>query len=83
MVYAIWAGIGTAVMALAGLMLFNEPLHFQKVFATSLIIIGVVMLNIPEHTPAEEQVANIEEAKTIIKEDTSSATTKILPRKSG
>ncbi|NUN05744.1 MAG: multidrug efflux SMR transporter [Bdellovibrio sp.] len=83
MVYAIWAGIGTAVMALAGLMLFNEPLHFQKVFATSLIIIGVVMLNITEQNPVEEQVAKVEETKSVIKEDTSSATAKILPRKSG
>ncbi|HEX7674981.1 MAG TPA: multidrug efflux SMR transporter [Bdellovibrio sp.] len=44
-VYAIWAGVGTAIMAVVGLIMFGEPLPLQKILATSLIILGVVMLN--------------------------------------
>lgn len=61
-VYAIWAGVGTAIMAVVGLVLFNEPLPLQKIFATSLIILGVVLLNLnSNHGHKEEQVAKIEE----------------------
>lgn len=49
MVYAIWAGVGTAVMALLGPMIFNETLPLQKILATSLIVLGVVLLNAGEH----------------------------------
>ncbi|MGE5086566.1 MAG: DMT family transporter [Bacillota bacterium] len=45
MVYAIWAGVGTAIMAVVGLLMFGEPLPLQKILATSLIILGVVILN--------------------------------------
>lgn len=62
MVYAIWAGVGTAMMALIGLMMFNEPLPFQKVLATSLIIVGVILLNFADHKPVE-QVAQTENSK--------------------
>ncbi|WP_413294085.1 DMT family transporter [Bdellovibrio sp. HCB185ZH] len=63
LVYAIWAGVGTAIMAVVGLVIFNEPLPIQKVVATSLIILGVVMLNFSgQH--AGEQVA----AETEVKE---------------
>nr|BFD62807.1 hypothetical protein BdHM001_14880 [Bdellovibrio sp. HM001]BFD66656.1 hypothetical protein HAGR004_16780 [Bdellovibrio sp. HAGR004] len=59
-VYAIWAGVGTALMAFLGLVIFNEPLPLQKVLATSLIILGVVMLNLGDGKKAEEQVAKVE-----------------------
>jgi len=69
MVYAIWAGVGTAMMALIGLMIFNEPLPLQKVLATSLIIAGVVMLNVADHKKSnEEQIAKVESNK-VIKEE--------------
>ncbi len=64
LVYAIWAGVGTAIMAVVGLVIFNEPLPIQKVVATSLIILGVVMLNFSGHK-AVEQVAAETEAKEI------------------
>lgn len=64
MVYSIWAGVGTAAMAFIGLALFNEPLPFQKVMATVLIVAGVVMLNYTSNeTP--ERIAKDETAKTI------------------
>ncbi|WP_295903557.1 DMT family transporter [uncultured Bdellovibrio sp.] len=79
MVYAIWAGVGTAMMALIGLMMFNEPLPLQKVLATSLIIAGVVLLNIADKKPAEEQVAKVEATK-VIKQKPSS-TVEVTPQR--
>ncbi|UYL08175.1 multidrug efflux SMR transporter [Bdellovibrio sp. SKB1291214] len=65
LVYAIWAGVGTAIMAVVGLVIFNEPLPMQKVFATSLIILGVVMLNFSGQSSSVENVAAETEAKEI------------------
>ena len=62
MVYSIWAGVGTAAMALIGLVVFNEPLPLQKVLATSLIVVGVVMLNFTVESKVE-QLAKSEPVK--------------------
>lgn len=66
-VYAIWAGVGTAIMAVVGLLVFNEPLPLQKVMATSLIILGVVMLNFSgqQSSQTKEQVAEAESVKEL------------------
>lgn len=69
MVYAIWAGVGTAFMALIGLVIFNEPLPLQKVLATTLIVLGVVMLNFSDKK-SEEQIAKTASEK-ILKEEAS------------
>ena len=44
--YAVWAGLGTALIAVVGIWLFGEPLSILKVIGISLIIAGVVALNI-------------------------------------
>lgn len=44
--YAIWAGLGTAAIAVIGVMFLNEPLGYAKVIAIGLIISGVVLLNL-------------------------------------
>ncbi len=44
--YAIWAGTGTALIALIGIAHFKEPLTLIKVVSIGLIIIGVVGLNV-------------------------------------
>ncbi|NWJ98439.1 MAG: multidrug efflux SMR transporter [Chloroflexi bacterium] len=44
--YAIWAAVGTALIALIGVIWFNEPLTLLKIAAIGFIIIGVVMLNL-------------------------------------
>ena len=44
-VYAIWSGVGTAAIALIGVLLFKELLDALKVAGIGLIIVGVVMLN--------------------------------------
>lgn len=67
MVYAIWAGVGTAIMAVVGLFFFNEPLPLQKIMATSLIILGVVMLNFSgKHSQeTKEQIAEVENVQEL------------------
>jgi small multidrug resistance pump len=44
-VYAVWSGVGTAVIVLIGVFLFREVLDAVKVAGIGLIIVGVVMLN--------------------------------------
>lgn len=44
--YAIWMALGTALIALIGMLWFNETLSLLKVTALLLIITGVVLLNL-------------------------------------
>jgi len=47
--YAIWSGVGTAVIAVAGYFIFGEPLGGLKIASICLIIAGVVGLNLAGH----------------------------------
>ena len=40
--YAVWSGVGTALIALIGMLYFNEPAGALKLASLGLIIIGVV-----------------------------------------
>jgi multidrug transporter EmrE-like cation transporter len=40
--YAIWAGTGVALIALAGVVYFKEPLTVLKVISLLLIVLGIV-----------------------------------------
>lgn len=42
--YSVWAGVGTALVALVGMVYFREPLTMVKSASICLIIIGVVGL---------------------------------------
>ncbi|ALV36441.1 multidrug efflux SMR transporter [Streptomyces sp. CdTB01] len=44
--YAIWSGIGTAAIAVIGLLFFGEGMTAAKVAGMALIIAGVVVLNV-------------------------------------
>ncbi len=44
--YAIWAGVGTALIAGIGVFYFKEPMTALKLGSISLIIAGVVGLNL-------------------------------------
>ena len=44
--YAVWAGIGTAVIAVIGIIAFGEPGTLVKTFGLMMIIAGVVMVNL-------------------------------------
>ncbi len=44
--YAVWSGMGTALVAMIGLWFFQESVTAIKVVALGLIIVGVVMLHL-------------------------------------
>ncbi|NOY99243.1 MAG: multidrug efflux SMR transporter [Chloroflexi bacterium] len=45
-VYAVWSGLGTALIAAIGFLWFDEPVTAVKIASLALIILGVVGLNI-------------------------------------
>jgi multidrug transporter EmrE-like cation transporter len=44
--YAIWSGLGTALIATIGIIAFRESFNIPKLLGLVLIIGGVVLLNI-------------------------------------
>jgi len=44
--YAIWAGLGTALIATVGILWFKEPVTALKMISLGMIIIGVIGLNL-------------------------------------
>jgi multidrug resistance protein EbrA len=44
--YAIWAGLGTALTALVGVLIYKESFNTKKLWGLLLIIGGVILLNI-------------------------------------
>lgn len=44
--YAVWSGLGTALIATVGFVWFKEPLTAVKLASMGLIILGVVGLNL-------------------------------------
>jgi small multidrug resistance pump len=44
--YAVWSGLGTALIATVGVLWLKEPLNALKVVSLMLIIIGVIGLNL-------------------------------------
>jgi small multidrug resistance pump len=46
LVYAIWAGIGTAAVALIGMAVLGETVNALKLASIAVIIVGVVGLNL-------------------------------------
>jgi len=46
MAYAVWAGLGTALIAIIGIFYFHESATFLKMVSILLIIAGVVGLNL-------------------------------------
>lgn len=48
--YAIWSGLGTALIVLLGIFVFGEAMTFSKVIFISLIVVGAVGLNLTSST---------------------------------
>lgn len=46
MAYGIWAGVGTALIAVVGVIYFKEPLGLLKLASIGLIIVGVLGLHL-------------------------------------
>lgn len=44
--YAIWAGMGTLLIATIGILWFKEPVNALKIISLGLVIIGVIGLNL-------------------------------------
>ena len=44
--YAIWSGVGTALVAVVGYFFLDEPLGWVKVASLAMIVVGVVGLNV-------------------------------------
>jgi len=44
--YALWAGVGTALVACVGVIYFGEPVSLLKILSLILIIAGVIGLNL-------------------------------------
>lgn len=44
--YAIWAGLGTALIALIGILCFREPLSPARLVSLALIVVGIVGLEL-------------------------------------
>lgn len=45
-VYAIWAGLGTALTAVVGVIFYKEHFNVKKLVGIAMIIVGVVVLNL-------------------------------------
>lgn len=45
MAYAIWAGLGTAIIVIIGMIFFNEAVSFLRILFMLMIIGGVIGLN--------------------------------------
>jgi len=44
--YAMWAGLGTAAIAVIGVLVLGESVDVWKVTALAMIVVGVVVLNL-------------------------------------
>lgn len=44
--YAIWAGLGTALTVLIGVVIYRETLDLARIAGVALIVAGVIVLNI-------------------------------------
>ena len=45
--YAIWSGVGTALTAVLGILIFDEPLSIGMILGILCIIGGVALMNSP------------------------------------
>lgn len=48
--YAVWAGLSTVLMTLSGAVFFKEHLSIQKVISLTLVVLGVILLNLSDTT---------------------------------
>ncbi|MBE9059052.1 MULTISPECIES: multidrug efflux SMR transporter [Sphaerospermopsis] len=48
-VYAVWAGLGTVLISIIGIVWFRESFTLMKFVSIVLIIVGVISLNLSEY----------------------------------
>lgn len=49
--YAVWSGVGTALVAATGILWFGESAGVWKLLSLALIVLGVVGLHLLERAP--------------------------------
>lgn len=47
-VYAVWSGVGTILMAAIGIFYFNESVSMRKVVYLALIVIGIIGIHLSD-----------------------------------
>ncbi|MBP1917128.1 DMT family transporter [Lederbergia galactosidilytica] len=55
--YAVWSGVGTALTAILGILIFADPLSFWVIFGIACIIFGVVLMNTSK-SPSKEKATS-------------------------
>jgi small multidrug resistance pump len=68
-VYAIWSAVGTALVAVLGVLIFHEPASVLKVIAIVLIIAGVVCLDLSTRRPGKTVARSATELRTELRLD--------------
>lgn len=46
LVYAIWSGVGTILVGIIGILIFEESISFKKVISLFLVVIGVIGIHL-------------------------------------
>ncbi len=59
--YAVWSGLGTALIAILGIFIFKESLSLLKMISIFLIILGVIGLNLAGGEEKEMVQVNVKE----------------------
>ena len=54
--YAIWVGLGTALIYVISILVFNEPISSIKLLGVTLVIGGVISLNYLTKAKEEEEL---------------------------
>lgn len=49
--YAVWSGLGTALIASVGILWFREPLSAVKIISIGLVVVGVIGLRLSGGIP--------------------------------
>ena len=63
--YAVWSAVGTALIALIGIIWFRETLNLLKVSSLALIILGVVGLHLSQGQEVRGAPLSVEAAEKI------------------
>ena len=55
--YAVWSAVGTAALAIIGIVLFKESVSALKVVSIVLIVVGVISLNLSSRRDSRDSAA--------------------------
>jgi len=46
--YAVWAGLGTALITIIGILWFREPVNSVKMISLFIVVVGLIGLNLSD-----------------------------------